>query len=303
MSQPEATGPKLNWNIKELLMWATGYLEKKGSPSPRLDVELLLTEVLQVARIQLYVQFERILQTPEKDRFRALLTRRGQGEPIAYILGRKGFMSYDFVVTPEVLIPRADTECLVEAVLQDHQHITGSLRILDAGTGSGCILLSLLKERPNDVGIGWDISQAALKVAQHNALQLKIPPQKLTLSCRDMTLPESWQLEDPVQILVSNPPYIAFEEEPGLSLNVRNYEPRQALFAPDSGVFFYKKIEAYAWKLLAPGARVYVEIGHQQASQVAEIFSTPAWHQTRFIPDLQGINRVLATTYTGIPPR
>lgn len=300
---PVETGPKTNWTLREMLLWATGYLEKKGSLSPRLDVELLLAHVLHVPRIQLYVQFERVLQASEKDQFRGVLTRRAQGEPIAYILGTKGFMSHTFAVNPHVLIPRSDTECLVEAVLQDHAAITTPLRILDAGTGSGCILLSLLKARPQDHGIGWDISPGALQVAQHNAQRLEIPATQLALHLRDMSQAESWATETSVQILVSNPPYIAPEEESELSPSVRSYEPREALFAPDSGVFFYKKIQALAGNLLAPGAKVYLEMGHLQSGSVVEIFSTPAWCDTRLIPDLQGIPRVLATTYTGVPPR
>ena len=304
MSLPpaEESAAKSSWNIRELILWATGYLQKKGSASPRLDVELLLAEVLQLPRIQLYVQFERLLNALEKDRFRSFLTRRAQGEPIAYILGRKAFMSHSFVVNSHVLIPRADTECLVEAVLQDHQHRTDSLRILDVGTGSGCILLSLLKQRPYDVGIGWDISPGALQVAEQNALQLGIPSHHVALACRDMSLHESWELETPVQILVANPPYIASEEESQLPSSVRNYEPREALFALDSGVFFYKKIQAYAGKVLVPGARIYLEIGYQQADIVSKIFATPAWAHTKLIPDLQGIARVLVTTFVGFPP-
>jgi len=217
---------------------------------------------------------------------------------MAYILGHKDFMSHRFVVTPEVLIPRCDTECLVEAVLGDCPLDT-PLRVLDVGTGSGCILLSLLKARPAFSGTGWDISEGALAVAQENARQLEVSSQQCGFFLRDMADPEAWKVGDPVEIIVSNPPYIGWEEKAALSASVVDHEPHAALFAEDSGVFFYKRLEENAGSALLAGGKIYLEIGHTQAERVAEIFFTPRWREPRFVKDLQGISRVFIATYQG----
>lgn len=254
-----------SWTLLKLLDWTTEFFSGKGIDNPRLDAQLLLAHILKIDRVGLYLNFDRPLTSDELDTIRPLVKRRGQREPLQYLLGTTEFWSLEFEVTPAVLIPRGDTEILVEEAL-NRAGEQGSL--LDVGTGSGAIVISLATELPSWQMIGLDISSEALEVAARNVdkhgvggrVQMQAGDlAKLPAACYDL--------------IVSNPPYIAHDEWDGLMPEVRCFEPRSALLADDCGLDCYRKLTAQADSHLNPGGWLLVEIGHQQAGEVRNLFS------------------------------
>ncbi|WP_135505010.1 peptide chain release factor N(5)-glutamine methyltransferase [Roseovarius aestuariivivens] len=214
--------------------------------------------------------------------------RRAKGEPVSHILGYRAFWAHEFEVTPDVLDPRADTETLVAAALE-----TSFDHVLDLGTGSGCILLSLLAERPTASGTGTDISGKALDVAARNAVRLGV-------SDRAMFLCGSWfeNVEGTFDLIVSNPPYIAVQELPELSAEL-TFEPRGALTDEADGLSAYRAIVPRAGAYLRPGGRLMVEIGWRQAAEVAAMFDAAGFAAVEIRHDLEGRDRVVLGLWTG----
>ncbi|HBZ45181.1 MAG TPA: peptide chain release factor N(5)-glutamine methyltransferase, partial [Maritimibacter sp.] len=214
----------------------------------------------------------------------ALLTRRQAREPVSHMLGKRAFYNHDFIVTADTLDPRPETETLVANALGAR-----FTTVLDMGTGTGAIILSLLAESPNANGIATDLSPAALKVAAQNAEALEVT-NRLTL------LESDWYaaVDGTFDLIVSNPPYIAADEMPTLSPEVLGYDPERALTPGGDGLEPYRIIADHAPSYLAPGGRLLVEIGHRQGPSVAEIFCAAGLEDVRVHPDLDGRDRVVA---------
>lgn len=248
-----------------MLSWMTDFFAGKGIDSPRLEAQLLLADVLKLERIALYMQYDRPLDASELDRIRPLVQRRGQREPLQYILGETEFWSLPFRVSPDVLIPRADTEILVEEALK----VTGSEgALLDVGTGSGAIAISLATEL-----LGWqvsalDISPAALEVARSNAELNGVEQRVDFLQGTLAQLPA-----EKYDLIVSNPPYIAQAEWEQLMPEVRDFEPQLALVAADEGLECYRLLARQAQACLNEDGWLLVEIGYQQGDAVQQIFA------------------------------
>lgn len=259
--------------------------------SPRLSAELLLGRVLDLERLQLYLRFDQPLTPEELAAFKELLIRRRAHEPMAYILGSREFYGLDILVGPGVLVPRPETEHLVEEGLKALEGIE-SPRVLDLCTGSGCVALALAHERPDAKVVGVDISKEALAFAQRSA-------DKLELSQRVQWL--VGELYDPVaaaggffNLITANPPYIREDEWQGLSPEVREYEPRQALVSGPDGLELVGQIIAGSRAYLQPFGVLLMEVGAGQSGAALKIASRAGiFEQVRAVKDLAGIERVM----------
>lgn len=252
------------WTLLKLLDWATEFFSGKGIDNPRLDAQLLLAYILEIDRVGLYLNFDRPLTSAELDIIRPLVKRRGQREPLQYLIGHTEFWSLEFEVNPAVLIPRADTEILVEEALS-RAGDQGCL--LDVGTGSGAIAVSLATELRDWSVSALDISPEALEVAARNTDKHGVG-ERVTLIQGDLAqLPEGRY-----DLIVSNPPYIAHDEWDELMPEVRGFEPRSALLAEDGGLDCYRKLTAQAISHLNTGGWLLVEIGHKQSDVVRGLF-------------------------------
>lgn len=296
IEQPNISAVRNNddvWTIQRIIQWSTGFLkDKKITETPRLEAELLLAHALGCTRIQLYTSFDKPVTALEREPFKASLKRRSAGEPVAYIIGERDFMSHTFKVTPDVLIPRADTETLVETVADRLASLSGEeLRILDIGTGSGCIAISLAKMLPMAVVTGWDVSEQALAVARENASELAAS--NVLFSHHDALSTDIWDGSNTYDAIVSNPPYIGNAEKKDLGHSVLDFEPHLALFAEGSGLQFYQHFAEHALKLVNEGGFMAVEVGFRQAESVAELFRVFGWSKVQIIKDLGKNNRVV----------
>lgn len=284
------------WTIKDVLTWSIGYLTKSGSETPRLDAELLLSESLSCRRLDLYTGFDKPLQVAERNRYKDLIRRRAQGEPVAYITGKKDFFGLTFQVTPATLIPRPDTETLVESAL-DKTGKSENLRVLDIGTGTGCIALALKKERPNWMLEAWDVSEEALRVAKVNADSLSL---EVLFREVDVLNKESWPTDrQDFDIIVSNPPYISRAEVKDMNSSALNYEPKSALFAEREGLEFYEFFAQQISDLLAPNGKLFLEIGFRQRDAVCSLLESAGWASVKCLKDLSGHDRVVTALAPG----
>lgn len=252
------------WTLLRLLRWTTDYFTEKGVDNPRLDAELLLAHVLTLDRVGLYLNYDRPLVAEELDIIRPLVKRRGQREPLQYLLGSTEFWSLEFIVTPDVLIPRGDTEILVEEALGK---AGAEGQLLDVGTGSGAIVISLASELPNWQMTGLDISAPALTIAQKNLEKHQVTDQIKLLQGDLAELPAQQY-----DLIVSNPPYIAQEEWDELMPEVRCFEPQLALLAENDGLDCYQQLADQAISRLKSAGWLLVEIGYQQIEAVSKIF-------------------------------
>ena len=260
-----AQGTGETWTLLRLLRWMTDYFAEKGVDNPRLDAELLLAHVLKLDRVGLYLNYDRPLVATELDTIRPLVKRRGQREPLQYLLGLTEFWSLEFKVTPDVLIPRADTEILVEEALA---RAGSEGQLLDVGTGSGAIVISLATERPGWQMTGLDISSTALEIARENVEKNRVENQ-VQLVHGDLAELPAQQYD----LIVSNPPYIAQREWDELMPEVRCFEPQLALLAKNDGLECYQQLATQATSRLKTGGWLLVEIGYQQAEAVKKILA------------------------------
>jgi len=235
-----------------VLKLATGHLEKHGSDSPRLDAEVLLAHSLGVRRMDLYMQFERPLSEKELVPYRALLSRRSKGEPVAYLVGHKEFMALDFEVTPAVLVPNPDTEVLVQRAVAIAREADRPVRAADVGTGSGCIAIALARYAPNVEVWAGDVSREALDVARRNVAKHSLEA-RVHLECGDLfeTLPGAFDL------VCANLPYVNRAAELGAEVTA---QPATALYAEDGGAALVVRLIREAPARLAAGGRVLAEI-------------------------------------------
>lgn len=281
------------WTVQRVLSWSTGWLKEKAADATvnsRLEAELLLASVLDIDRMRLYLQLDRPLTKVEREAYKGQIRRRAEGEPIAYITGYRDFYRHRFSVSPAVLIPRPDTEILVEAAL--NAVASGSApRILDVGTGSGCIAISLASELPEAVVDAWDIADEALAVASANVSSIGVLNVNLRVcdALSEVLTPGSYDL------IVSNPPYIPRFETHLMSAETLNKEPALALFAPDDdGLTFYRRFASDFMPALREGGKIFLEIGHSQGAIVAQLFSDAGWRKITVVKDLAGHDRVVS---------
>ena len=248
------------WRVIDVLNWSKQYLTEKGVESPQVEAEWILREVLDCSRVDIYLRFEQPLSAADLARCRQILQQRVTGIPLQYVLGYTEFMGHRFSVTPDVLIPRQETEVIVERTLALMQEkFSDRVRILDVGTGSGNIIISLLHAWPQAQGKGIDSSAAALKIAAQNARTLGVAD-RLQWEQRDVlrSFPED---DESYEILISNPPYVAGEYFAKLPASVQNYEPHMALNPGDDALVFYRRLTEMGHKLLSPDGFMIVEIG------------------------------------------
>lgn len=275
------------WTILEVLRWTVGRFERQGIDSARLDAELLATLAFGRTRVELYTHYDQPLDEAELARYRALVQRRLAGEPVAYILGRKEFWSIDFEVDARVLVPRPDTETLVELGLEILSKLGADrpYRVADIGTGSGAIAIALKKERPAADVFAVDASPDALAVAQANAARLN---QAVTFVQGDLVAP----LDGRFDLVVSNPPYIPSQEIDTLPAEVRN-EPRMALDGGADGLDLVRRLVDGAGRVLADDGWLAMEIGAGQAETAMEILRQAGYREVGSRRDLAGIERVV----------
>ncbi len=256
-----------------------------------LDARVLVGHALHLDRAKLIAQSDRILEAREITVISALAARRLRHEPVSRILGQKEFWSLPLSVTPNVLVPRPETETVVEAALDFVECgalRTEKLRIIDIGTGSGALILALLQELPNAIGIGTDVSRAALEVARANAAHCGLDRRCSFIACDIAS-----GVQGPFDLVISNPPYIAHDEIAFLAPEVRDYDPAVALDGGDDGLAAYRAIAAEAIRLLAPGGRLFVELGAGQEPAVRPLFTNAGLTVGTARKDLAGIPRVL----------
>jgi release factor glutamine methyltransferase len=279
------------WTIRRVIAWAADDLKKRGMPSPRLDVELLLGHVLGVNRIALVIDADRPLSKEELAAYRARHMRRRAGEPVAYLLGVREFYGRSFRVDARVLVPRPDTEALVEVALERTKPISLSARVLDLCTGSGCVAISIARERPTMRVTASDLSPGALTVARENALRLGA----VTLGLVRSDLFEAFDPErDRFDLITGNPPYIADEEIPTLAVDIHKFEPRLALAGGADGLDLVRRILVDAPRFLAPGGVLALEIGAGQSTEVMRLFAEAGFGDVAARRDYGGHERVVS---------
>ncbi len=251
----------------------------------RRDAELLLLHIIHVERAALLVRWKEVLERQEGERYLAHLERRLAGEPIQYILGETEFYGLPFRVTPDVLIPRPETEHLVEKVIELAASFRAP-RIVDVGTGSGAIAVALARKLPHAEVAAIDLSAPALAIAQENAERNGVTVRFLA---GDLLTPVAGEVFD---FVVSNPPYVPEADRESLSVEVRDFEPALALFAGQDGLNLHRRLIPGALASLAPGGFVALEIGFGQSAGVAILLAQAGFAEIEFIPDLQGIPRI-----------
>jgi release factor glutamine methyltransferase len=294
-ADPTST-PSHAWSVRRTLEWTTAFFTRKEVHQPRLSAELLLAHVLSVARIKLYTDYDRPLQDKELAAYRALVQRATEQEPIAYLTGKAHFFNLEFEVSRDVLIPRPDSETLVENVLQLARNQAGmeSPRVLDLCTGSGCIAAAIARHLKNAVVVATDLSPAAVAVARRNVERLGLA-QRVIVEQGDLFEPLQ-RLVDmrPFELIVANPPYIPTGQIEALDRSVRAYEPLAALDGGMDGLALHRRILAQAPGRLVPGGRIYLEIAFDQGKLALDIAGGYAdFEDVRLLKDAGGRDRVL----------
>mgnify|MGYP005821621371 CR=1 FL=1 len=278
------------WTTIKILSWTREYLAGKGVENARLDAEWMLCAATGLDRVGLYLNFERPLNETELATFRAMVARRARREPLQHILGTQEFFGLEFEVTPDVLIPRHDTETLVtEALLRK----PGAASVLDIGTGSGCIAVALAKQLPDAKVAAIDISAAALTVARRNADRNGVMVEFLAGSLLEPVAGRSFDL------IVSNPPYIPAADIEALEPEVRDHEPKGALDGGTDGLDVYRALIPAALACLNPGGWRLVEVGIGQAPAVADLFTQNGFDELCTARDPGAIERVVGGTRNG----
>ncbi len=277
-----------NLTVGNIITKTVPFFKEKGLPNPRLEADLLLAGVLKLPRVKLYSEWDRPLEPVEVQQYREVIVKRVQGWPLAYLTGKKSFLSWEFDVTPAVLIPRPETELLVEAVMdavKGRQDLIG----VDVGTGSGIIAIALAKLLPGSKWYAVDLSPEALAVAEANAVQMGVG-QQIRFITGDLLGP-IFDISERIDIIVSNPPYIPSATINTLQPEVRK-EPLLALDGGPDGLGVYRKFIPQASKLLAPDGVIAVEHGFDQRIKLEELFN-----ESGFTPqsksDLAGLDRIM----------
>jgi len=277
--------------VSQALRQAEQRLREAGVPDPALDDERLLRHVLGWDRAAVITRAADALPAPEQKRFFSLVDERAGRRPLQHLTGTQAFWRHDFVVSADVLIPRPETETLVEAALEAMRDVAAPV-VVDVGTGSGCVALSLAAERVDAVVHAVDASAAALAVAAENARRLGLPG-RVEFHEGDLLEPVA-RLRGAVHLVVSNPPYVDPSEIPSLAFEVRDHEPRSALVAPQPPYGIYERLAAQAVETLRPGGRLLVEVGRGMADGVAARLVAAGLVGIETRPDLAGVARVVS---------
>jgi len=275
-------------NLKQALHSAIRQLEQAQVGSPRMNAETLLMFMLGRDRAYLYAHGERVLSAEEILRYQQLTAERARGVPAQYITGHQEFWGMDLLVSPAVLIPRPETEHVVETVIELSQGRAGNIRIVDVGTGSGCIALALAKELPQAEIHATEISATALEVARANAARHQLA-ERVHFHQTDL-LNDIAGLQ--FDFVVSNPPYVGESEKDTVEAQVRKFEPQIAVFAGETGMEVFAKLIPQALKVLSPGGWLVMELAFSSYDRVRQLLLN--WSDLRFSNDLQGIPRVVA---------
>lgn len=274
--------------ILQLLELSTDYLNSKNVESPRLNAELLLADVLKCSRMDLYLKYDQPLREDEKTIYRDHISRRGKREPVQYITGSVEFYGLEFEVNKNVLIPRPDTEILIEEILNQTSK-EDKLRILDVGTGSGNIPIVLAKHLSKSKITAIDISDNAIELARKNATKNEADVEFLISDIVNYSLDNSKKYD----LIVSNPPYIKLQEYTTLEKELLEYEPKNALTDNGDGLSFYKIISEKSDELLEKNGKLFFEVGYDQSEQVSEIMKLNKFNSIRTRTDYGGNSRVV----------
>lgn len=284
--------------VLEAIRRSAEFLEKKGVDSPRLQAELLLANLLQLPRMQLYLQFERELAGAELEAYRLVIQRRGRREPLQQILGSTSFCGLEITVNRDVLVPRPETELLAELAwkfLSQLSTLNSQLSTaLDFGTGTGCLAVALASKCPSAQVYAIDVSQQAIELARHNATRHQLA-ERVLLFHGDGFAALSPDLR--FDLLVSNPPYIPSGDIAGLQPEVRDYEPRQALDGGPDGLDFFRRLAAEAEPWLRPGGKIMLEFGDGQAAELRSVFEQQNWIVERVVEDYTHQPRILIAAH------
>lgn len=294
------------WTTRRLLEWTTNFFTEKGADSPRLEAEILLAFALKTTRVDLYVNYESVPNDDERALFRSLVKRRGAGEPVAHLVGKKEFYSLDFETTRDVLIPRPETEQLVlEAVeyvkkTDKEARAAGTFdadrvwNFCDVGTGSGCVAIALAKNLRNARLTALDVSPAALAVARRNAEKNGVADR---VEFFESDLFSALEPERRFDVVVSNPPYVSASEYAELEPTVRDYEPKLALLGGETGVEIVARIVATAPDYLKNKGKIFVETSPTTVAAAARLFEEDGrWADVAVIPDFAKLNRFVSAT-------
>jgi len=274
-----------SWRIKDLLEWTTRYFSDRGVQESRLEAEILLAHVFEKNRVYLYANYDEPVNQTERERYREYIKRRISGEPLAYIVGCKEFMSLNFKVSPDVLIPRPDTEILVETALSLARE--GQMnRICDVGTGSGAIAVSLAAYLPETEIFAVDLSPAALKIARENARLHNV-----TVHFREGDLLLPLENEAKLDMITANLPYVTIAQIEELEPGVKDWEPRLALAATGDGLDIYRRLVPQAYELLQPGGFMLCEIDPRQVESARAMLQ--GFSDIEIIKDGAGRDRVV----------
>jgi release factor glutamine methyltransferase len=284
--------PEESWTVLKLLQWTTDYFQRNNVPEPRTSAEVLLAHVLAEDRLFLYLNYDRPMETNELAAYRACIKRRLGGEPNQYITGIQEFWSLPLRVSPDVLIPRPETEVLVEAVLEFLDKDDSNVDILDLGTGSGAIAIALARELPAARIIATDLSLAALRLAQENA-KLHQVDERILFVRGDMfaAIPGASQK---FRVVVTNPPYVSHAEILELHREIRDFEPRHALDGGPDGLAAIRHIVAAAPTVLSQAGGLFMEMGAGQAESVSGlVLESHEYRSFHIRKDYTGLDRVL----------
>ena len=283
-----------SWTIQKLLNWVTEYLTGKGVHSPRLSAELLLCHVLGLTRIELYTQFDKPVPQRKLDTLRDLVRRAGLHEPVAYLTGRTEFYSIELDITADCLIPRPETELLVQRAIEFLRMRDGVQFVCDLCTGSGCIAVAIAKNFPDSRIIATDISAGALEVAARNVTKHGLN-ERIKLLQGDLFEPLVGQLDvTEFDMIVCNPPYVSSAEYETLAPNVKDYEPKSALLAGTDGLDVYRRLIDRADSFLKPSAALVLEVGYAQGPAVRELLEqTEVFAEVRIEKDPNDNDRVV----------
>ncbi len=282
------------WTVQRIIQWTTEHFQKKGLDNPRLEAEVLLAHLLEMDRMGLYLNFDRPLKEEERTAYREMIQRRQAWEPSAYIVGTKEFWSLRFTVSPECLIPRPETEHLVEEAVRIGKGLIPPLRILEIGQGCGAVAIALATELGEAQIVATDISPGACSLAQANAARHGVSG-RIKFVIGDL-FPVG---EEPFGLICSNPPYIPTAEVLQLAPEVRDYEPLTSLDGGEDGLLFFRRIAQGASAFLVAGGWLLLEMGQGQAPQVEALLKEQGFAQIDLIPDHAGVKRVIKAQWLG----
>lgn len=289
-----------DWTIKKLLDWITEHFTQKGIDSPRLSSEILLSHVLRISRIELYTNFDKTVSKPDLDTLHKLVRRAAQHEPVGYLVGRAEFYSLTLEISKDCLIPRPETELLVERAIEFLRKRSGHQFVCDLCTGSGCIAVAIGKNFTEADIIATDICDSALNIAAHNVDKHGLAD-RIKLLCGDLFDPVIPQLDTAkFDLIVCNPPYVTTAEYAAIDKNVKEYEPELALHAGPEGLDIYRRIVEKIEDFLKPTAALMLEIGYSQGPAVRQLLEqADCFAEIKIEKDFHDNDRIVTAKKSG----